>query len=61
MATADTLAKQMKESEQHEKETRQLIVKEKELLRTELADIDRHVAAMHGRRSKVASDLSKLS
>ncbi len=60
MPTAADLTKQKKQAHEQQRQTEHLIVKQKELLRKEVSDIDASISALHGQRSKAAAELSRL-
>ncbi|TSC78621.1 MAG: hypothetical protein G01um101425_1023 [Candidatus Peregrinibacteria bacterium Gr01-1014_25] len=60
MTTAQDLAKQKKIAEEQKRQAETLIVKHRDLLRQQIAEIDKQIATLQTQRSKAASDLSAL-
>ena len=60
MPTADDIAAQKRQADEHKRQADALAAQQKEILRKQIGDLDKHIAATQGQRSRAASDLSKL-
>jgi uncharacterized protein YlxW (UPF0749 family) len=60
MSIAQDLATQKKDAVAQQRRTEQLITKEKDLLRQEIAALDRQITTLHAQRTRAAADLAKF-
>ena len=57
MPTAQDLADQKKEAIAHQQKTQQLMTKEKDLRRQQIAELDRQIAVLREQRNKASASL----
>lgn len=57
---ANTLAQQKKQAEEQKRVTDSLILKQKEILRVQIADFDKQIALLQTQRTRTAADLQAL-